>query len=76
MRRIYESPILFLENGGDDHVIGQGSGQGSIPPEISYDEWWEDTAWGGTNPDADYNGDGVVDRADYEYYIAHELWKG
>ena len=43
---------------------------------MTYDDWWEEIAWGGENPDADYNGDGVVNRDDYEYYMENELWKG
>ena len=43
---------------------------------MTYDEWWEDIAWEGANPDADYNGDGYVNADDYNFYIEYELWKG
>lgn len=66
-------------------VTGKGSGQGTIAPEgMSYEEWLEEIAWGiegsidedGANPDADYNGDGLVNRDDFDYYIENKLWNG
>lgn len=75
--KLYRSPILFLDGGGAGSETGDGSGQGSIAPGgMTYDEWWNDIAWGGNNPDADYNGDGTVDINDYNYYIDNELWNG
>ena len=75
-RKRYQAPVFMTSSGGDGGVTGQGSGQGSIAPQgMSYEEWWEEIAWEGENlDDADYNGDGVVDRADYDYYIANHLW--
>ena len=76
-KRRYQSPIFMISSGGSGNVYGDGSGQGSVPPEgITYEEWLDEIAWGGENPDADYNGDGEVNRDDYDYYIANELWKG
>ena len=77
IKRKYMAPVLFtLDDGGEGTVVGDGTGQGSIPPEMTYEEWWDEIAWGGNNPDADYNGDGVVDVNDYNYYIENELWNG
>ena len=79
VRRKYSTPVLYneQESGGNGSVVGDGTGQGSISPYMPFEEWWEDIAWEGENyPDADYNGDGEVNRADYDYYILHELWKG
>lgn len=77
IKRRYQTPILMVSGGGAGGETGQGSGQGSIAPEgMSFEEWWEDIAWGGENPDADYNGDGIVDEDDYNYYIENELWNG
>ena len=76
-RKIYQSPVLLVSSGGAGSVSGDGSGQGTIAPEgMTYDEWWDEIAWGGENPDADYNGDGAVDVLDYQYYIDNELWNG
>ncbi len=76
-KRLYQAPVLLVSSGGTGNVSGDGSSQGSIGPEgMTYDEWWDEIAWGGENPDADYNGDGTVDEADYNYYIENELWKG
>ena len=75
MRRKYSTPVLFeQESGGDGSVTGQGTGQGSIPPYMTFEEWWKDEAWNGENPDADYNRDGKVDEADYHFYIDNHLW--
>ena len=74
--KIYISPMLMDITPGGGEVIGDGTGQGSIAPEMTYDEWWADIAWEGENPDADYNGDGVVDINDYNYYIENQLWNG
>lgn len=75
-KKLFLTPLILTSaNGGN--VSGGGSSQGSLGPEgMTYDEWWEEVAWGGENPDADYNGDGVVNQADWEYYIENELWKG
>ena len=76
-KRRYQSPIFMISSGGDDNVPGDGTGQGSIAPQgMTYEEWWEEVAWGGENPDADYNGDGEINQEDYDYYIEHELWNG
>ncbi len=76
-KRKYLSPVFLVSSGGAGGVSGDGSGQGTIAPEgMTYDEWWEEVAWGGENPDADYNGDGVVNQDDYDYYIENELWNG
>ena len=80
-RRRYQSPIFMISSGGGGSEFGDGSNQGSIIPDpqegaMPFDEWWTDIAWEGDNPDADYNGDGTVNQADYEYYIENELWKG
>ena len=76
-KRRYQSPIFMISSGGPGSVSGDGSNQGSIAPQgMTYKEWWDEIAWEGENPDADYNGDGVVDQADYEYYIENELWNG
>lgn len=76
-KRKYLSPVFLVSSGGAGGVSGDGSGQGTIAPEgMTYEEWWDEIASGGDNPDADYNGDGVVDRADYDYYIENELWNG
>lgn len=72
----YISPFFEQQDGGDGSVVGGGTGQGSITNQMSYEEWWVDIAWEGENTDADYNGDGVVNKADYDYYIANELWNG
>ena len=76
-KKLYQSPVLLVSSGGAGNVTGDGSSQGTLIPDgISYDEWWTDIAWEGTNPDADYNGDGTVDDSDYQYYIENELWNG
>ena len=76
-KRIYVSPAILRLEGGESDVIGQGTGQGTVAPEgMTYDKWWDEIAWGGENPDADYNGDGTVDENDYQYYIDNELWNG
>lgn len=77
LRRKYCTPIIFTqESGGDGSVVGAGTGQGSIPGQgLSFEEWWKDVAWEGDNPDADYNGDGETNKADYDYYIEHHLWE-
>ena len=76
-RMLYQAPIILQSSGGNASVIGDGSGQGTIAPEgMTYEEWWDEIAWGGDNPDADYNGDGTVNEDDYKYYIENELWKG
>lgn len=84
IKRRYTAPLLMESSGENPTVIGQGTGQGTNTPEgTSYDVWFEDIACGYTgpvgeapNPDADHNGDGVVNRDDYDYYIANELWNG
>ena len=78
-KKFYLSPMIMAADvgeGGSGTVVGGGSGQGSISPQMTYEEWWDEIAWGGENPDADYNHDGVVDQADYNYYIENELWNG
>lgn len=77
-KKLFFAPlILSSTSGGSETVIGQGTGEGTgMPQGMSYEDWWDEIAWGGGNPDADYNGDGVVDRDDYDYYIENELWKG
>ena len=76
-KRKYLSPVFLVSSGGAGGVSGDGSEQGTIAPEgMTYEEWWEEIAWGGENPDADYNGDGVVNQDDYDYYIENELWNG
>lgn len=76
-KKYYYTPILKVSSGGSGNETGEGTGQGSIGPEgMTFDEWWDEVAWSGENPDADYNGDGVVDRDDYDYYIENELWNG
>ena len=76
-KRQYQSPVFLSSIPTSGSVIGDGSNQGTnIPGGMTYDEWWEEIAWGGANPDADYNGDGDVDVNDYYYYINNELWKG
>ena len=78
MNNKYKPPIIIqLSGGGAGSETGDGSNQGSIPPEgMTYDDWWDEIAWGGENPDADYNGDGVVDEKDYQFFIDNELWNG
>ena len=62
MKRTYGTPFVYYvddetQTGGT--VIGQGTGQGTIPPEgMTYEKWWDEIAWGGANPDADYDGSG------------------
>lgn len=77
-KNLYVAPVIWeSESGGNPTVIGEGSGQGSIAPDgMTFEEWWTDIAWEGENPDADYNGDGVVNQADWQYYIDNELWNG
>ena len=77
-KRLYQAPILLkLDNGGAGSETGQGSGQGTMAPDkITYSEWWNEIAWGGNNPDADYNGDGKVDENDYNYYMTNKLYNG
>ena len=75
-KRRYQSPVFMASSDGNT-VIGDGTGQGTVAPEgMSFEEWWDEVAWEGNNPDADYNGDGEVNRDDYNYYIENELWKG
>ncbi|MBQ6478581.1 MAG: hypothetical protein IJI44_04340 [Erysipelotrichaceae bacterium] len=80
LRIKYSTPVLFElddETGSGGTVIGQGTGQGTNFAEgMDFDTWWEEIAWGGDNPDADYNGDGTVDVNDYDYYIENRLWEG
>ena len=76
-KRQYQSPVFLASIPTSESVIGGGSNQGTnVPGGMTYDEWWADIAWEGTNPDADYNGDGNVNSEDYEFYIKNELWKG
>lgn len=77
-KKKYQAPVLLdISSGGNGGVIGDGSSQGSISPGgMSYEEWWEEIAWRGENPDADYNGDGEVDELDYQYWLDNELWNG
>ena len=76
-KRQYQSPVFLSSIPTSGSVIGGGSNQGTNVPEgMTYDEWWEDIAWEGANPDADYNGDGYVNADDYNFYIENELWKG
>ena len=76
-KRKYQAPIFLGAIPTSGSVIGEGSGQGTnIPEAMTYDEWWEEVAWEGANPDADYNNDGFVDENDYNFYIENELWKG
>ena len=77
IKKKYVAPFLMVSSEGDGNETGQGSSQGTIAPEgMSFEEWWDEIAWGGENPDADYNGDGIVDEGDYNYYLENELWKG
>ncbi len=77
IKKKYSTPFLMISSGGDGSETGQGSGQGTVAPQgMTYDEWWDEIAWGGENPDADYNGDGSVDQLDYQYYMDNELWNG
>ena len=77
MKKKYYSPVILeISSGGEGDVSGAGSGQGSVTNAMPYEEWWADIAWEGANPDADYNGDGEVNRDDYDYYIENELWLG
>ena len=76
-KKRYQAPVLLdVSPEEPTSVIGDGSGQGSISPKMSYEEWWEEIAWGGENQDADYDGNGKVDYDDYVYYIENELWNG
>ena len=76
-KRQYQSPVFLSSIPTSESVIGGGSNQGTNVPEgMTYDEWREDIAWEGANPDADYNGDGYVNADDYNFYIEYELWKG
>lgn len=77
-KKLFFAPLILTSTSqGDPTVIGQGTGEGSVGPQgMTYEEWWDEIAWGGGNPDADYNGDGEVNRADYDYYIENELWNG
>lgn len=76
-KRQYQSPVFLSSIPTSESVIGGGSNQGTnIPGGMTYNEWWEDIAWEGANPDADYNGDGYVNADDYNFYIEYELWKG
>ena len=77
-KKKYQAPVLLdISPGGDGGVIGDGSSQGSISPGgMSYEEWLEEIAWGGENPDADYNGDGEINELDYQYWLDNELWNG
>ena len=77
VNKLYRTPIVFLVDEGEGSETGNGSGQGTNFAEgMTYDEWWEVIAKKGTNPDADYNGDNVVNIDDYNYYIENELWNG
>ena len=51
-KRQYKAPILLTSPGPGD-VTGDGSGQGTDVPYMTYEDWWTDIAWEGTNPDAD-----------------------
>lgn len=77
-KKMYESPVLWEpEYTGPGNVIGEGSNQGSFAPDgMSYEDWWEEIAWGGENPDADYNGDGKVDIEDWNVYSNPIYWDG
>lgn len=76
-KKRYQAPILLDVEPGQSGVIGDGSSQGSISPGgMSYEDWWDEIAWGGENPDADYNGDGEVDELDYQYWLDNEMWNG
>ncbi len=78
-KKLFFAPLILTStSGGAGSVIGQGTGQGTnIPGDfLTYQEWWEDIAWEGTNPDADYNGDGSVNEDDYNYYIENKLYEG
>ena len=84
-KKLFFAPLILSSSSGNPTVIGQGSGQGTgMPQGMSWEEWSKEIAWGlidvkvedGANPDADYNGDGVVNRADYDYYIENELYNG
>lgn len=76
-KRQYQSPVFLSSIPTSESVIGGGSNQGTnVPGGMTYNEWWEDIAWEGANPDADYNGDGYVNADDYNFYIEYELWKG
>lgn len=77
-KRKYGAPFVFgVEGSSSGSVVGDGSGQGSIAPEgMTWEEWLEEIAWGYTgdiadapNPDADRNGDKVIDYDDYLYYL-------
>lgn len=75
-KRQYKAPILLTTPGPGD-VIGDGSSQGTgMPEEMTFEDWWAEIAWEGENPDADYNGDGEVNRDDYDYWRENELWNG
>ena len=77
-KRFYESPILRQsESGGAGNVVGEGSGQGSFAPwGMPYEDWWEEIAMEGNNPDADYNYDGQVDIEDWKLYSDPNNWNG
>lgn len=77
-KKLFFAPLILTStSGGNGTVIGQGTGEGSVGPEgMTYEDWWDEIAWGGENPDADYNGDGQVNEDDYKYYLDNELWKG
>ena len=78
-KRKYGAPFVFGVdvNPSGGTVIGEGTGQGSIAPEgMTYERWWVEIAWGGKNPDADYDQDGDIDEEDYEYWLEEHLWNG
>ena len=83
--RKYSTPVLFdLDDEGDVTVVGGGTGQGTyITANTTYSEWLQIMTHGYTgsvnspdcpNPDADYNGDGTINEADYHYYMDNHLY--
>ena len=81
--RKYSTPVLFdLGDEGDVTVVGGGTAQGTyITESTTYQEWlaliaknYEGPVENAPNPDADYNGDGMIDEADYHYYMDNHLY--
>lgn len=73
--KLYFSPVFMVAGGGSKSVTGEGTGQGTNYPEgLSYEDWLEEIAADGNNPDADYDGNGTVDQSDWEYYNENHLW--
>ncbi len=81
----YGAPVLFDLSEGSGTVVGEGTSQGTVAPNgMTFEQWKEDLCWGifgsveddGANEDADYNKDGYVNEADWQYYLDNELWKG